>query len=526
MDLSRIRIEARVRRPWEAIDLGFVLARQWWTPLFLSWVMPSFTLYIVLTLLFYQRAWVAPLLVWWLKPFWDRGPLYVASRALFGERMDSRQMLKALFALYKIDWLAWLCWRRLSLSRAYDMPITVLENLQGKPRQARLKILRSRNSSAAHWLTAICAHLEALLTMGVISMVALLLPEQIQPAATALIAAQEGVMQQLGGLLSYTAMALVAPFYTMAGFALYISRRIDLEAWDIEIRFRHLAANPPRQGYTVLRSVCLVAGLSLLWPGPQSHGAAVAGASGDQMLMASPAASDTRLANPQQQSKALIDAVLSGDDFHKRVRIKRWRLKNRQDTTESDAAIPGWLRAIRAFFERHESWFEALRGLFSMGARGIEIILWGIAVALLVCFIFVYRHSLRQFIRSEKKIDNRPAAPGVLFGLDVSPDSLPADVPEQVQALWQAEQYRAALSLLYRATLANLIHRYDFAFSAGHTEGECAAIVRQRGNRQLSDYTERLTHCWQQLAYGHRLPESAQVAVMCQQWWAIFRHES
>lgn len=526
MDLSRIRVEARVRRPWEAIDLGFVLARQWWKPLFLSWALPSFALYIVLSALFYPRPWVAPLLVWWLKPFWDRGPLYVASRILFGDNVGARQMLNALFGLYKTDWLPWLCWRRLSLSRAYEMPVTVLEHLQGKPRRARLTILRSRHSNAAHWLTAICAHLEALITMGAISMAALMLPEQIRLGATQFMAAQAGVVQQIGGLLSYAAMALIAPFYTMAGFTLYMSRRIELEAWDIEIRFRHLAANPPQQGRTALRSACLVLALSLLWPGLQHLYAAPAGTSGGNTVMAPEAVGATLPANPRQQSKILIDDVLSGDNFHKRVRIIRWRLKNRQAETEPDHAIPGWLTAILEFFGRHGNWFGALRGLFSMGAKGVEIILWLLTISLLLCFFFYYRNSLLQFIRSEKKSGHQPAAPAVLFGLEVSQDSLPADVPGQVQALWQAEQYRAALSLLYRATLSNLIHRYDFDFNAGHTEGECATIVRQGGNPQLSDYTERLMHYWQQLAYGHRLPESEQVAVMCQQWWTIFRHES
>jgi hypothetical protein len=203
MDLSRITVEARVRRPWEAIDLGFALARQWWKPLFLSWVVPSFVLYILLSILFYRRAWVAPLMVWWLKPFWDRGPLYVASRALFGEHIGVRQMLKALFGLYKTDWFAWLCWRRLSLSRAYDMPITVLENLHGKSRRSRLAVLRPRNANAAHWLTAICAHLEALMVIGAFSMVILMLPPSSQIGATEFMLAGGGAMQQIAGLLSY-----------------------------------------------------------------------------------------------------------------------------------------------------------------------------------------------------------------------------------------------------------------------------------------------------------------------------------
>jgi hypothetical protein len=294
----------------------------------------------------------------------------------------------------------------------------------------------------------------------------------------------------------------------------------------IEIRFRHLAAQQPQQGRTVLRSVCFILGLSLLWLGPQSLYAAPAGERGGHTVLPHETEASTLLASPQQQSKMIINDVLAGDEFHKRVHLKRWRLKNRQDKAEPDPAIPGWLTAIVAFVERYRNVFAALRGLFSTGARGIEIILWVIAISLLFCFFYRYRDSLRQFIKTERESGNKSVPPGVLFGLDVSQDSLPEDVPGQVQALWLAEQYRAALSLLYRATLSSLIHRYDFAFSDGHTEGECAAIVRQRGNKQLSAYTEQLTHCWQQLAYGHHLPESEQVAVMCKQWWEIFRHEA
>ena len=38
-------------------------------------------------------------------------------------------------------------------------------------------------------------------------------------------------------------MAAVAPFYCAGGFMLYISRRIELEGWDIEICFREWMAN-------------------------------------------------------------------------------------------------------------------------------------------------------------------------------------------------------------------------------------------------------------------------------------------
>jgi hypothetical protein len=65
-------------------------------------------------------------------------------------------------------------------------------------------------------------------------------------------------------LAAIVAMTLVMPFHTMAGFALYLNRRIELEAWDIEISFRNLAARqrPAQAHASMLPAVILVFGLS------------------------------------------------------------------------------------------------------------------------------------------------------------------------------------------------------------------------------------------------------------------------
>ena len=48
MDLDRLQIIARQRSPWEAVDLGFVVARAWFKSLFLVWAIPSFVLFVLL----------------------------------------------------------------------------------------------------------------------------------------------------------------------------------------------------------------------------------------------------------------------------------------------------------------------------------------------------------------------------------------------------------------------------------------------------------------------------------------------
>ena len=94
-------------------------------------------------------------------------------------------------------------------------------------------------------------------------------------------------------------------------------------------------------------------------------------------------------------------------------------------------------------------------------------------------------------------------APETLFGLAITPQSLPADVPTQVLHLWQQQDARAAMSLLYRASLAQLPRRHGIALRDSDTEGEVLQRVRQSA-AGLAAYWQRLTHAWLQQAYAHR----------------------
>lgn len=241
MDLSQISVAARERRSWEALDLGFVLARHWYRSLALVWMIPSLVVFVIFSLIFIDDPWVGITVCWWLKPVWDRLPMYIASRALFGETVTVRQALRQLPTIAWKDWAAWLLWRRISLTRSFDMPVTVLEGLKGEARRKRMNVLHIESGRAATWLTIVCMHLELALVFGGLGLILFLIPAEFEIGLMDLFDTQAPVMDWLFNILSYVAMALVAPFYALGGFALYISRRISLEGWDIEIRFRHLA---------------------------------------------------------------------------------------------------------------------------------------------------------------------------------------------------------------------------------------------------------------------------------------------
>ncbi len=48
-----------------------------------------------------------------------------------------------------------------------------------------------------------------------------------------------GAWMAAAGLACFAlAVAIVEPFFVGAGFAMYLNRRVELEAWDIEQEFR------------------------------------------------------------------------------------------------------------------------------------------------------------------------------------------------------------------------------------------------------------------------------------------------
>ena len=80
MNLDRLEIDASIRSGWQALDLGLLMARHWWRTLTLAGLLAMAPLASVLLIAFAgSPLWVLGI-VWWLKPFFERLPLFIASR--------------------------------------------------------------------------------------------------------------------------------------------------------------------------------------------------------------------------------------------------------------------------------------------------------------------------------------------------------------------------------------------------------------------------------------------------------------
>lgn len=520
MRLTDASVAIRPRSPWEALDLGVLLARQHAGLLMASWALVTLPLFALLCLLLWDYPGWAIFAFWWLKPAYERLPLHILARALFGDTPSLRQAIKALPGLLRPQLLASLTWRRLSPTRSFDLPVLQLEGLSGQARSQRLVVLSQREAGAASWLTVVGMHLEIALWLGLASLFYLLLPTQIELNWNwqSLVNAAAGEwlwLEHLSNLLYVLVLIVWEPVYVACGFTLYLNRRTALEGWDIELVFRQLRQRLTGVAYALL----LGCGLLLL----QAPTAVMAAEIGSRSLPVEDAIGPeaARLLKQPLSSQAAqhsIEQLLDQPPFEHRETVTRWRFGEQEQAAElSEEQLTGLLELIEKLFKLAEFW-NSIEGV----ALFFEALLWAAMLGLVALLIWRYRQWLGAFAGRLGLPQRATTPPGSqLFGLEVAPQSLPADVAGAAEQLW-AEQPRAALGLLYRALLSRLLHDYRLPLNSAHTESEVLNLVQGLEQSELSSFSQALTLHWQNLAYGHRLPPDDLRQALCQGWRRLF----
>lgn len=243
MRLADLRLAVRPRTPWEAMDLGIRLVQDEAGLVWRTWfavTLPVLLIVLALTLWRVDQPWY--LLLWWLKPLFDIALLLVLSRRVFGDRLRPGATLRLLAGSGRQRLAGHLLWRRFSMSRSYLLPVWLLENLPASERRARLTLLRHLYTGRARWLQMALLHVEVLLCLTGLSLLFWFAPDSVAPDLWQLFTADtDSAFVQVSILLAYyLAMSVVEPFYVASGFTLYLNRRTELEAWDLELAFRHL----------------------------------------------------------------------------------------------------------------------------------------------------------------------------------------------------------------------------------------------------------------------------------------------
>ncbi|MCI3946904.1 hypothetical protein K0038_03980 [Pseudomonas syringae] len=523
MRLTESNVAIRPRSPWEAIDLGVLLAGRHRRLLMSSWAIITLPFFGLLSVLLWDYPTAVIFLFWWLKPAFERLPLLILSQSLFGATPTLRQALKAWPATLKDQLLPSLLWRRLSLSRSFQLPVQQLEHLAGNERAMRIGLLSQKDLRAARLLTIVGAHLEYALWIGLLILLYALIPQQIEIdwhwVNLLEIENQWLWIDHLTNLFYALALVFWEPIYVACGFTLYLNRRTVLEAWDIELVFRRLRQRLIGSAYVVLIGVGLVLSTAPApaLADPQSYSCPLPETTAAEPIAPGTGPDTPRLTRQPLNSDAArreIHSILEQPPF-KNIRTETgWRFpeKEKKQATVRDKHDEGWLR----------TWLNRLLQAASKLASLIEVLLWGVVIGLAGLLIWHYRDWLKTFARRETSPTKKASpAPEQLFGLQVSAESLPDDVAGRAEQLWNS-QPREALGLLYRALLSRLLSDYRLPLKSADTEGQVLARITLLNQPLLTEFSHDLTVHWQNLAYGHRLPPDHARQQLCDGWRRLF----
>lgn len=528
MKLQEITANIRLRSPWEAIDMGFAMVQAWWKAIYLPLAIVTFG---IATLLFFtvpdEYSWAAGLIFWWLKPLYDRIVLHIISHKLFNEELSSWQALKAIPSLiWNTGFFQTMTFRRFSMSRGFNLPIWQLEQLRGAQRAERQRILHLVAHSQASWLTIVMVHLEMILVFSLFALIALFLPEQMlydffsnlfNPRLD-----NKAWLDTLNYFFYAFIVTLLHPFYIAGNFALYINRRTQLEAWDIELDFRKLALRIQNilKPTTPLIFACFLIALTM--------GGSQQTAYADEATINEPVKENTSsgikveyLAETRQAaeaSKKIIKEVMQTNNLNDKKIVKRWKKKDIPKPKKKDKSSD----KSQGFWSLFKDLLEPIALFIS---KVIEFGLW-ILIAIGLFLLYYFRDYWLFLFEGTSKKKEEYQPPEVMFGMDVRKESLPEDIISKVRQLWQDNQPREALSLLYRGALVRLINQEQVKLQDSYTEGD----VLRHANTQLISikqrYLKKLTAQWKLIAYAHRTPDESDMQHLFENWYSDFATDS
>lgn len=496
MDLSKISIKLRPRNGYAAVDLGIKLAQKNWKQMFFSAAIFTLPLFISLLLIMPSHpVWVA-IIIWWLKPLWERPLLLIISQDVFHQHMSMNEIIRTGFKLLFKQCIQSLTFRRFSPTRSFDAPVMQLESLSGKERRERLAALHSRSPSSISAMTMVMHLIEQLMAFGVMFFILQFLPtddvEWIIFLENIITNSGLNLYYLLLAIGWYLAMLVVAPFYVAGGFSSYLNQRSIREAWDLELIFRQLASKHKSKkfDYQNLTAALLLCLFSIF----------------SQPTMAENSSEIDKFAEQKAKVKREIERIQEGPDY-KRI--------------EQDVEFRS-INPIKKNKDEPEIEIKNSDGFF--GKSFAKILSWIFIIALII-FILFKLPAIIEYFKSgigtkNERIKNKEI-PDQLFGLDLKQESLPDDIVGEAKALWQQSKHREALGLLYRASLSKLIHDYECEFEDGFTELECLSIVEQK-NLSLTNYFSDLTQAWRLLAYGHKLPNETVFQELATSWPSYF----
>jgi hypothetical protein len=473
MRLDEVTAEIRPRGDWEAVDLGCALARRDFWRCFAVWWLAVLVPSVVAGWWLWEKPMLWLFLFWWWKPAASRMVLFELSRRLFGERPSWGESLRQIPRAWTRRFFYRFFIGRLSPWLPVTLAVEDLEGLRGKAHKLRRQQLARRGDGAVMWIYLIGDLAACWFGLAILMLVGIFIPEGQNGAwQMAWESYDSSNPAEIPLLILRTvtccvmlAMSLTDVFVTGAGFGIYLNNRTWLEGWDVELAFKRLARR--------LGGVLLVMLLCLL----SMTGVSKAG---------------EEIVEPAQ----VIREVKGHPDF--------------KVHTVTDK-IPK---------KRESKWSWDLSGLGGVVEWIGKAVMYVVAVSLLTALVWLIWTNRHLFMRAGIAGGNAPLIPKVrvVMGLEVSPETLPEDVPSAALALWRQGLHHDALGLLYRGSISHIIESARVEIRESDTEGDCLRRVEQAGAAARPDYFRGITRAWTRLAYAGSAPDDVEMETLCGQW--------
>ncbi len=461
MQLDKLDLELRTRNGNEAIDLGISFVRKHWLAIYTPWLIVIISVALILKLSFKEQPSVALMIFWWSLPIFERLCYHIMSHLLFQNPVSTWKAIKSLPSQWKCGLISQLTIWRLSSNRCVHTPIYQLEHsgddAKGKVRHKLIGTAVSQYSTPWSMVFSMFEILFIFVIYWFLDFFHIL----------GLIFGEDTLFKHLGETIfrgiepslawqsllfwiQVSSIALMRPFYLGAGFILYINRRVILEGWDIELRFRTMASR---------LSKCLPLLLILLaYPAHNNY------------------AADTDIV--RQDFIEILNSP-EFDPFVERTIFTPSEQKKRdKNYSENDFDLGSFISYFIKFL--------------------------GIAAIALVLFYFIHQFKGIKIPFSSLDRASKKSKLKTIAGFDIEELQNPLDLSKLCSNAAKSGETRLALSLLMRSNLSFMI-QHNLPLSENCTERECLKILKNSSlNQKFKNFYESVNSSWINLAYAHR----------------------
>jgi hypothetical protein len=474
----------RRRSVWEAADSGVLLWRGNFSLLIPSFAVPIWILACCLRLLPDNLTFLSYLILWWLKPLFDRLVLHVISVGFFGSPGDFplgfpeanrvKRIFRGLWGTLCRALPGDLLWRRFNPGRAAYTAVRVLERGDQKQYRQRSKALVSGGLGFSFLIGILCFILEGMLLFGEL-LFAILTVYMLFPASSPFMQTDTAALE----IFAYAAYCfnyvLVESLYVCMSFSLYINSRVELEGWDLQILFKKFAGAAPvekvrESAVKALPVICLLFFILTGSASPPTYAQEYV----EPFPEFFPAISESTLEN--------LEAILASDDFGSEREGWGIRYKYSRETPEiPDVDVDSWLYEIRQVFGYFLRFIVILALVASLG------------------FALYWLSKLRRKGLFPLRDTGKSYANPLMSG--ECPESLFAKAEDFFQTGNRREAWAACLA----GCLGVYARDHSVYFPVDATEYGCLALARSALGSKAEGFGE-LVEDWVLLAYGGRPP--------------------